>query len=118
MAHCCLNDFQELISRLMRRNRAKLCRTVCFAASIVVAITSIACAQIAAIGKGHQLLVNNGLQIWGLDQGASGFNYNNLSNANFNGVIWSWNVDNSPHPKLMSLSSGQKWGKWVDANGS
>lgn len=58
------------------------------------------------------------MQIWGLDQGASGFNYNNLTDANFNGVVWSWGVDDSPHPKLSSLSSGQKWGKWVDANGT
>jgi autotransporter-associated beta strand protein len=118
MARRCLKNFQELIIRLMRRNRAKLCQIVCFAIGIAAAITPITCAQIVALDKGHQLLVNNGLQIWGLDQGAGGFNYSNLSNANFNGVIWSWNVDNSPHPKLSSLSSGQKWGKWVDANGS
>src|SRR3979409_651459 len=118
MARCCLKNFQELIIRLMRRNRAKLCHIVCFAAGIAATITQIACAQIAALDKGHQLLVNNGLQIWGLDQGASAFNYNNLSNANFNGRIWRWNVDNAPHAKPTSLSSGQKWGKWVDANGN
>src|SRR4029079_5723524 len=36
--------------------------------------------------------------------------------ANFNGVIWSWGVDDSPHPKLNTLTSGQKWGKWQDPN--
>ena len=97
---------------------AKLCLAV-FAAGVLVASGPLACAQIASLDKGHQLLVNNGLQIWGLDQ-CSGctFNYNGLANANFNGVIWSWGVDDAPHPKLNSLASGQKWGKWVDSNGS
>lgn len=89
------------------------------AAGILVAANApMACAQIATLDKGHQILVNNGLQIWGLDQGASGFNYNNLANANFNGVMWSFGLDPSPHPKLSSLSTGQKWGKWMDPNGS
>lgn len=101
----------------MRQISAKLCHAFC-AVGIAAAVAPIACAQVATLGKGHQLLVSNGLQIWGLDQGAVGFNYNNLANANFNGVIWSWGVDPSPHPKLSSLSTGQKWGKWTDPNGS
>jgi autotransporter-associated beta strand protein len=88
-------------------------------AAVVFAVAApISLAQVATLGKGHQLLINNGLQIWGLDQGASGFNYNNLANANFNGVLWSWGVDPPPHAKLTSLSPGQKWGKWTDPNGS
>src|SRR3954463_10228636 len=91
-------------------------RPIFFAACIFAPSASIARAQLATLDKGHQLLVNNGLQLWGLDQGASGFNYNNLTNANLNGVIGSWGVDNSPPPKLSSLSAGQKWGKWADPN--
>jgi hypothetical protein len=89
------------------------------AIGVVAASGLVACAQIATLDKGHGILVNNGLQIWGLDQcQGCAFNYNNLANANFNGVVWSWEVDNAPHPKLSSLSTGQKWGKWVDSTGS
>jgi autotransporter-associated beta strand protein len=87
------------------------------AVGALVASGPFACAQIATLDKGHQLLVNNGLQIWGLDQCAGcTFNYNGLANANFNGVMWSWGVDDAPHPKLNSLANGQKWGKWQDPN--
>src|SRR5205823_8804543 len=89
--------------------------SLAFAGAVLAGAAS-ARAQIATLDKGHSILVNNGLQIWGLDTGASSFNYGNLANANFNGVVWSWNVDNAPHPKLQTLSAGQKWGKWVDPN--
>src|SRR3954463_3881669 len=96
--------------------KVAFCRAV-FVATLVGIFGPIGHAQIATLDKGHQLLVDNGLQIWGLDQCAGcSFNYNGLANANFNGVVWSWNVDNAPHPKLTSLSSGQKWGKWQDPN--
>ena len=71
-------------------------------------------AQVATLGKGYQYFLNNGLQIWGLDQGASTFDYNGLTGANFNGVMWSYGQDY----KAANLTAGQKWGKWVDASGS
>src|SRR4051794_17878995 len=83
------------------------------AAIAVAALSANARAQVATLDKGHSILVNNGLQIWGLDTGASSFDYGALSNANFNGVVWSWGVDNAPHPKLQTLTAGQKWAKWV-----
>jgi autotransporter-associated beta strand protein len=73
-----------------------------------------ALAQVATLGKGQAYFVNNGLQIWGLDQGASTFNYNNLAGANFNGVMWSYGQAG----KVSQLTAGQRWGKWVNSDGS
>jgi hypothetical protein len=73
-----------------------------------------AAAQVATIDKGHQFFLNNGLQVWGLDQGASNFNYNGLTGANFTGVMWSYGQDY----KAAQLTAGQKWGKWVSAEGT
>lgn len=71
--------------------------------------------QIATLDKGHQLLENSGLQIWGLntDSFQYSFNYNNLTAANMNAVMWSHGQSN---PGV--LSAGQKWGKWVDHLGN
>ena len=88
---------------------AKLCLAV-LAVGAVVAIGLPARAQIASLDKGHQLLVNSGLQIWGLntDSFQYNFNYNNFTAANMNGVMWSFEQANAG-----VLSAGQKWGKWV-----
>src|SRR5688572_5466689 len=99
--------------RLSRRGAA----AIGLACAAALSAASPALAQVATLGKGHNLLVNNGLQIWGLDTGASGFNYANLTNANFNGVLWSWGVDPAPHPKLDLVPVGSKWGKWTDQHG-
>src|SRR5437588_2131512 len=90
----------------------KLCRTI-FAVALVAVAAPCACAQIAALDKGHQLLVNSGLQIWGCDTGASPFNYSGLTGANMNGVMWSFEQS-----KANLLSTGQKWGKWVQPDPS
>src|SRR5687767_11216562 len=82
-------------------------------------IVSPARAQVAALGKGHNILVNNGLQIWGLDTGASAFNHSNLANANFTGVVWSWGVSSKlTGAQNQFVPSGSKWGKWTDPNGN
>jgi autotransporter-associated beta strand protein len=101
-------------NRLMRRTLTKLCHAV-LAAGAAFTITPIAHAQIATLDKGHQLLVNSGLQIWGLNTDSSQypFNYNNLTSANMNAVVWSLGQSN---PGV--LSAGQKWGKWVDYLGN
>lgn len=69
--------------------------------------------QLASLDKGHQLLVNSGLQIWGCDTGASPFNYSGLTGADMNGVMWSFSES---QPGL--LTTGQKWGKWVQPDSS
>jgi autotransporter-associated beta strand protein len=93
--------------------RRKLALAVAAATAASLGVGKFAHAQVATIGKGHQILVNNGLQIWGCDTGASSFTYSSLTNANMNGVMWSFGTANAG-----ALSAGQKWGKWVDANGT
>src|SRR5688572_28567004 len=83
----------------------------------LAATVSPARAQVATLGKGHQIILDNGLQIWGLDTGAQAYNHANVMNANFNGVMWSWEVDPAPHPKLAATPVGAKWGKWTDHHG-
>ncbi len=67
--------------------------------------------QLATLDKGHQLIVNNGLQIWGFNSDTQyPVDYNELSAANMTAVMYGYTTDTG------SLSAGQKWGKWVDPN--
>lgn len=93
------------------RNRV---RSIALAGAVMAGMTS-AQAQIATLDKGHQLLLNGGLQIWGLntDSFQYTFNYNNLTAANMNAVMYSHGQSNTG-----ALSPGQKWGKWVDYHGN
>ncbi len=96
------------------RHTALQLRNAVMAVSVFAALPPFACAQIAALDKGHQLLVNSGLQIWGLNTDKTyPFNYSSMTAANMNAVIWSHGQSN---PSV--LSSGQKWGKWVEYLGS
>src|SRR3954464_13352985 len=79
-----------------------------FAIGLVLIPAPAASGQLASLDKGHQLLVNSGLQIWGLDTGGSPFNYSGLTGMNMNAVNWSFGQANAG-----SLSTGQKWGKWI-----
>jgi autotransporter-associated beta strand protein len=89
---------------------AKLCLAF-LAVGVGVAIGLPARAQIAALDKGHQLLVNQGLQIWGFDSDTQyPLDYNELSAGNMTAVMFGFSTDTG------GLSAGQKWGKWVDAN--
>src|SRR5215211_4446237 len=96
-----------LKSRVIKRSAA-------LAGAVLAAVSSSAArAQVATLSKGHQLLVNYGLQIWGCDTGAAPFVYSGLTGANMNGVMWSHGQS-----KAGSLTAGQKWGKWVDYHGT
>jgi hypothetical protein len=97
----------------MRRSTAKICSAA--AAAITVALAPAALGQIATLDKGHNLLVNSGLQIWGLNTDSFGytFNYNNFTAANMNAVMWSYGQSNAG-----VLTTGQKWGKWIQPNPS
>src|SRR4051812_23550432 len=82
---------------------------VVIAAIAWAAFSPSADAQIATLDKGHQLIVNQGLQIWGLQSDTQyPLDYNELSAANMNGVMFSYGASNAG-----TLSAGQKWGKWV-----
>src|SRR5688572_4326968 len=94
--------------------RAKLAQAAlaALAACVAAGAAPLAHAQVATLGKGHTYFVNNGLQIWGLDQGANTLSYSNMAAANFNGVMWSYGQAH----KVSQLTTGQKWGKWVNAD--
>src|SRR6185503_5249885 len=89
-------------------------RSAALAGAVLAVSSSAVRAQIVSLDKGHQLLLNTGLQIWGCDTGASPFNYSGLTGANFNGVMWSYGQSG----KVSLLSNGQKWGKWIQPNPS
>src|SRR4051794_35303705 len=97
----------------MMSRRKALYRSA-FAAAVLAGATTVR-AQIASLDKGHSLLLNSGLQIWGLntDQHQYNFNYNNFAAANMTAVTWSYDQSD---PGV--LSAGQKWGKWIDPNPS
>ena len=91
----------------------KICRLIA-ALALSFLVPEFALAQIPTLDKGHRILVNNGLQIFGLhtDQAYS-LNYNELSAGNMTGVMWSYGAYN-PN----SLAAGQKWGIWADYHGN
>src|SRR3954451_16230510 len=102
-------------TRLPAIYRCSSTPAICFRAVLVAGLLAGLApqghAQIASLDKGHQLLVNQGLQIWGLntDSFQYSFNYNNFTAANMNAVMWSYGQSNTP-----ALSAGQKWGRWAD----
>src|SRR5436309_3034607 len=99
--------------RVMKR-RTRGILSAAFAGGVVAsAAVSTVRAQIASLDKGHNLLVNSGLQIWGCDTGAAPFVYSGLSGANMNGVMWSFGQS-----KAGQLTTGQKWGKWIQPDPS
>jgi hypothetical protein len=58
------------------------------AAGLVAAASPTACAQIATLDKGHQILVDSGLQIWGLNTDSTyPFNDNSLTGAKMNAAV-------------------------------
>ena len=71
-------------------SKTRRIRSAALAGAVLAVSSSAVRAQIVSLDKGHQLLLNTGLQIWGCDTGASPFNYSGLTGANFNGVMWSF----------------------------
>ncbi len=77
---------------------------------ICAVLAPIAHAQIATLDKGHQIFVNNGLQIWGLDTSDDySLNYNELQAGNMTAVMWT-----TGQAQPGNLTTGQKWGTWAD----
>src|SRR5678815_40957 len=98
-------------------------------AAAALGATSASWGQIASLNKGQQLLVNQGLQVFGLtndtqypvhyNQGG----YNSVAATNLTGLQWSY----SPHPELgqpatdmsvLGAAPGATWGKWADYLGT
>src|SRR6266545_2876078 len=68
-------------------------------------------AQIATLDKGHQILIDRGLQIGGLvDQTYRPFHLGTLQAANFTIPLWAWDTDISQ----LGPAPGAPWGRWID----
>src|SRR4051812_16623066 len=98
-------------TRLPAIDRCSSTPAICFRAVLVAGLLAVLApqghAQIATLDKGHQLLVNQGLQIWGLQSDIQyTLDYSELTAANMNGVIFAHQASNTG-----ALSAGQKWGK-------
>src|SRR6266581_3263563 len=65
-------------------------------------------------GKGHQILINRGLQLQGLSQDDCYLHLDTYSNANYTSIQW----DNSPgahssRPEWMGPAPGFPWARWA-----
>src|SRR5437762_14373916 len=68
-------------------------------------------AQVASLDKGHQLLVDRGLQIGGLiAQTVDPFNLNTMQAGGFTMPQWAWTSDVSK----LSAAPGAPWSRWID----
>src|SRR5438477_10887848 len=93
--------------------RRRCARSLALASAVLAAASSAARAQIAALDKGHNLLVTNGLQIWGADSNTNDtFDYPTMAAANINGVFWGFPAQGGSD--MSKLAPGNKWGKWTD----
>jgi autotransporter-associated beta strand protein len=102
----------------MRRTLATF-RYAVLAAGLITALAPSARAQLATLDKGHQILVNNGLQIWGSATDIVNYdvNYAALEGANMNGVMWGFPANGytvaNGGTEMNLLSAGDKWAKWT-----
>jgi autotransporter-associated beta strand protein len=98
----------------IRAHRRRFASLALAGAAMAVASAQVR-AQIATLDKGHSLLINDGLQIWGLNTDSFNYNfsYSNFAAANLTAVAWSFGQSNPG-----ALTTGQKWAKWVDYTGS
>jgi len=99
--------------RRTRRVGRRGVHTIALAAAVGVGATQVR-AQLASLDRGHQILVNDGIQIWGADSNtADNFSYTGATGANLNAVMWGFPAHGGD-----ILSTGFKWGKWTDPYGS
>jgi hypothetical protein len=63
----------------------------------------------AQLGKGHQILINRGLQVQGLVTKDDVFHLNTYSNAHYTAIHWLWNS----HPPQHGAAPGFPWARWA-----
>ena len=102
-----------MVSRCMRgenrRRRNYRVQSIALAGAVLAGSAGVR-AQIATLDKGHNVLLDNGLQVWGLDtDNRYPFDYSVARGANLTGVVFA----NTP-TLTDALSPGDKWGKWTD----
>ena len=82
-----------------------------FVAVALCLCTATARAQIGALDKGHQILIDRGLQIGGLIAlPENPFHLGTLQGGNFTLPLWAWNTDVSK----LGAAPGVPWGRWID----
>lgn len=90
-------------------------RTLAVVAALVVFLQN----GQSQISKGHQILMNRGLQSMGLVTRDNPFNVSTLLSGNFSGVVFEWGKYD---PTLLGPAPGIPWNRWVsdparDGNG-
>src|SRR5437016_34292 len=80
----------------------------------ISAIFALAPAVCGAVDKGHQILINRGLQSFALANTGDIFHVSRVQEANFTGVMWIWN---SYDAGLLGPPPGINWSRWVDDPG-
>src|SRR5262245_43660380 len=93
-------------------------RRLCFAFSSLL-LVSFAQTSGAQISKGHQILINRGLQLQGLCQDDCYVTLSTYTNLNYTGFHWVNNTDggsqttHSSRPEWMGNAPGVlPWGRW------
>src|SRR5438128_1217608 len=66
-------------------------------------------------GKGHQILINRGLQLQGLSQDDVYLHLDTFTNANYTSINWinSISPPHSSRPEWMGAAPGFPWARWV-----
>jgi hypothetical protein len=91
---------------MSRRQRGGVLALVCAVA--IHGTTPMAHAQVS---KGHQILINRGLQVQGMVANYDVFHLNTYSNANYTSINWLWDST----PSQMGAAPGFPWARWVNA---
>lgn len=76
--------------------------------TLCVLISPVAHCQ--TIDKGHQILIDHGVQSFALAQKDNPFNISTVQAANFTGVMWIWGQYNN---SLLGTAPGYPWGRWI-----
>src|SRR5687767_10258599 len=81
---------------------------LCLALSLVGLVAQIGTGH-AQISKGHQILINRGLQTQGNVANTDPFHLTTYSNANYSSINWLW----TSTPAWMGTAPGFPWSRWV-----
>ena len=78
---------------------------------VPVAITCAMHAGIAhsQVSKGHQILINRGLQVQGMVTAGDAFSLTTYQNARYTSIDWLWDSN----PSLMGTAPGFPWSRWA-----
>lgn len=90
-----------------------ICRSLLILAAFIFSLFPSAAP--AQLSKGHQILLNRGLQIQGIVSTYDTFHLDTFSNANYTTVNWLWSSPRSfsGSMPLLGQTPGFPWGRWV-----